>query len=182
MTAPYQYARTTNQNVIEAVLGNEEGFQKFRQEAFAFASAQGAPDGAYFGSSFAGTHAISAVGGDTKPTTGRWKEGYHRGWLPFKNNPLAKELESIRFREAPIPGMPSLVDGPASGSGHIVGTPRPFIVDGVVYCGFSFVPRPEEEGTYRPNDREAGGWEEIKASEFHAALETYNERIQGESA
>lgn len=178
MSAFPQYARTTDQSVLDAIQRNEEGFQAFREQAFAFASAQGAPDGAYYGSSFAGTHSISAIGGDTKPTTGQWKNGYRAGWLPFKNNPLAKELESIRFTEESVPGLPQTLESKMDGDWRRrIASPRPFIVDGVAFVGVAFLP--EDGGDkVRPED---GGWEEIKASEFHKAMETFNERLTSDS-
>ena len=74
MTAFPQYASTTDPEVLTVIRRNQKGFQEFRERAFAFATAQGAPDGAYYGSSFAGSHAISAIGGTEKPTTGQWLE------------------------------------------------------------------------------------------------------------
>lgn len=174
MTAFPQYASTTDPEVLAAVQRNKEGFQAFRERAFAFASAQGAPDGAYYGSSFAGGHSIYAIGGSEKPTTGRWKEGYRRGWLPFTNNPLAKELEAIRFDEEKLPGLPRLLKSASRDGSRRVGSPLVFILEGVAYSGTSFIP---EDGGPHSSDPADGGWEEIKASEFHAALEAYNERI-----
>ncbi len=174
MTAFPQYASTTHPEVLAAIQRNKDGFQAFRERAFEFASAQGAPDGAYYGSSFAGAHAISAIGGDTKPTTGQWKEGHRRGWLPFKNNPLAKDLEAIRFDEEPVLGLPQLLESPSRDGSRRVGSALLFILDGVAFAGVSFVPEdPGPHGT----DPSVGGWAEIKASEFLKALETYNERI-----
>ncbi|KQQ65046.1 hypothetical protein [Microbacterium sp. Leaf320] len=173
MTAFPQYASTTDPRVLAVIQRNKEGFQAFRERAFAFATAHGAPDGAYFGSSFAGGHAISAIGGDEKPTTGQWKEGYRRGWLPFKNNPLAKQLEAIRFDEEPVPGLPQLLESATRDGSRRVASPLVFVLDEVAYSGVSFLPE-DDGGKVKPED---GGWEEIKASEFHKGLETYNERI-----
>lgn len=173
MTAFPQYASTTDPAVIAVIQRNREGFQAFRERVFAFASAQGAPDGAYYGSSFAGSHSIAAIGGNEKPTTGQWKNGYRAGWLPFKNNPLAKELAAIRFDEEPIPGIPQLLKATERHGARRVASALVFVLDGVAFSGVSFLP--EDSGDkIKPED---GGWKEIKASEFHKALETYNERL-----
>lgn len=173
MTAFPQYASTTDPQVLAVIQRNKEGFQAFRERAFAFATAQGAPDGAYYGSSFAGGHAISAIGGAEKPTTGQWKEGHRRGWLPFKNNPLAKDLAEIRFDEEKVPGLPLLLESATHDGSRRVASPLVFILDDVAYSGASFLP--EDSGD--KNNPEDGGWQEIKASEFHRALEAYNDRI-----
>jgi hypothetical protein len=173
-----QYAKTNMTDVIEAIERNKQGRRDFHDRAVAFSMAQGAQDGAFYPSSFAGGHAISAIGGDTKPTTGRWKEGYRGGWLPFKNNPLMAELESIKFSEEPVPGLPTLAYGPYTerGSQH-VSTPQPFIHEGAVYVGFNWQPVEVERRRSGANP-EDGGWEEIKASEYHAAREAYNAALE----
>lgn len=178
MTAPHQFSKTTHPDVLAAIQHNRDGFEDFRKRAFAFSEAQGVEEGAYYGSSFAGTHAIRSIGGRTKPTTGQWKRGYSgRGWLPFKNNPLYAELESVRFEETPVPGVPGLVYGPYTPSGgQIVTTPHPFIWDGVAYLGFQNQPV-DQHGTRDPEPAD-GGWEEIRASEFYAAMEAYNDALK----
>lgn len=176
MTIP-QYAKTTNPEVLAAVQANKDGFWEFHQRACDFAIAQGVEKGSYFPSSFAGSHHIRAIGGDTKPTTGQWKKGYGGyGWLPFKNNPLTQELEKISFKEADVPGLPSLVRGPERGWSHTIATPQPFILDGAVYVGFSFAPQ-DEDGT-KQVEHEPYGWVEILASEYAKAVETYNARAK----
>lgn len=177
MTAFPQYASTTDPEVLAVIRRNQKGFQEFRERAFAFATAQGAPDGAYYGSSFGGSHTISAIGGKEKPTTGQWKNGYRAGWLPFKNNPLAQELEAIRFDEEKVPGLPQLLESATRDGARRVASPLVFVLDDIAFSGASFLP--EDSGDRNnPND---GGWVEIKASEFHAALESYNERLKNGS-
>ncbi len=177
MTAFPQYAKSTNLAVVGTVLANRDGVKGFHEAACAFSEAQGVKDGAYSPSSFAGTHRIRSLGGDTKPETGRWKQGYGGyGWLPFKNNPLHAEMEKIRFDEQDVPGLPGLLHGHYLPNGQqVIYSPRPFVLDGVAYVGFSG--QPIESGG-REAQPEEGDWEEIKASEYHAAVETYNERVK----
>jgi hypothetical protein len=175
VTAFPQYAATNNADVIAAIERNAEGRAAFHQIGVDFAKAQGVQDGAFFLNGFGGRYRVAAVGGATKPTTGRWTDGYRGGWRPFKNNPLFAEMTKIKFDAESIPGLPDTVDGPTNRDlSHLVGTPHPFIVDGFAYVGFTF--QPVEPAGPAPDPAD-GGWEEIKASEYHHARETYNERI-----
>lgn len=61
--------------------------------------------------------------------------------MPWKNNPLASEMEKISFRFETPAGYPPMV---RSGI-YVDGTQRvsvadPFVVNGTAYVGFSFVP------------------------------------------
>lgn len=172
-----QYARTTDPRVLEAVRRNRVGAADFHNRACEFAVANGVEKGSYYPGGFGGGRSIRALGGNEKPRTGRWTTGYGGyGWRPFKNNPLHDEMDAIRFEAEPVPGLPSLVNGPYLPNGsHTIATPQPFELDGAVYVGFSF--QPVDSGRRMPDPGE-GGWEEIKASEYHAAVETYNDRIK----
>ncbi|MGN7187004.1 hypothetical protein [Microbacterium enclense] len=176
-----QYAKTTDPSVLATVRRNEEGRARFHRAACDFAQTNGVDDGSYFPSSFAGGHRLRAVGGDQRPTTGRWKRGYGgHGWVPYANNPLHDDFEALRFNEEQVPGLPSLVDGPyLPNGGHVVMTPRPFEVDGAVFVGFSSPPRADGDRHPDPAD---GGWVEILASEYHLASETYKARPNGGQA
>lgn len=180
MTFP-QYAKTTNPDVLATIRANLDGVADFHKRACAFAEAQGVELGAYFPSRFGGGHGIRAIGGDTRPTTGQWKPGHGGyGWLPYKSNPLHSELVSIRFYERRVPGLPSTVTGPANRDwSRPMASSKPFIVDEVEYVGFAF--QPVDDGAKEPDPAD-GGWEEIKASELHLAMETYNERITSDGS
>lgn len=180
MTFP-QYAETHDPAVIAAIEQNRLGVLEFHDRACKFAQAQGVEAGTYYPSSFAGLHCIRAIGGDAKPTTGRWKAGYGGyGWLPYKNNPLTAEFEGLKFSEADVPGLPVLVDGPYQRSGgHVVATPRPFVHAGAAYVGFSFMPIDTGSPSPKPED---GGWVEIKASEYFTAAEAEDARRKAEQS
>ncbi|WNN95197.1 hypothetical protein SEA_MAGRITTE_246 [Microbacterium phage Magritte] len=177
MTAFPQFASTNSQNVLDAIEENQRLQREFHERALAFSQAQGIEDGAYFSSTFGGTHEVTALGGKVKPTTGRWTEHPRGGWRPFKNNPLFQEMQKLRVQMEPIPGLPALVESkPNAMMQHYLASPRPFVVDDVAYVGFNFEPTDNLRSQSEPED---GGWEEIKASEFHKAMETFNERIAG---
>jgi hypothetical protein len=163
-----QYARTNDPAVLAAVRVNLEGRSKHHQDAIQFAKEQGVEDGAYYSGDFAGSRTIRAIGGAQKPTTGQWKKGYGGyGWRPFKKNPLHETIDGIRWNDVEIPGLPSTLMGPG-----VIYSPRPFEVGDAVYVGLSGQPDELSRGDSDPAD---GGWEEIKASEYHAAIEAYNE-------
>lgn len=173
MTTFPQYAKTTDPAVLAAVGANSVGWKAFHDSACAFAIANGVEGGSYYPGSFAGSHRVRALGGEQRPTTGRWKAGYGGyGWLPFKSNPLHAELEAIRFEEESLPGLPDMIDGPYLPNGsHVLYTPKPFIWGGAVYVGFSGAP--VDRGRRNQPDPSEGGWVEILGSEFHAAKEAY---------
>lgn len=170
--ALHQYAKSVDPQTLAVIDRNQTGTQRFLEEGHAFASEHGNEDGNLYSSSFAGRHRIMSIASASKPTSGQWKKGPRGyGWVPYKNNPLHQVLDSITFDAESVPGLPGLVCGPSSpNGGRIVGTPRPFIVDGVAYYGFTFTPTEQDTFESIP---EGGGWEEIKASEFHAAAEAH---------
>lgn len=178
MTAFPQYAKTSDPNVLDAIRTNQELLKTFHERAVEFSQAQGIEDGAYYSSGFGGVHTINALGGTEKPTSGRWTEHPRGGWRPYKNNPIYKDMEHIQAKENAIPGLPTFLESAQDRDWrrHIA-SPRAFIVDGVAFVGVSFIP--EDGGDkVKPED---GGWEEIRASEFMLAMETYNDRIKSVS-
>jgi hypothetical protein len=173
-TTVAQYARSTDPEVIATIERNRAGVVDFNARAIAFAASHGSPNGGFYPSAFAGSHSISAIDGDTKPSTGRWKKGYRDiGWVPFKGSELEGEMEAIRFDEESLPGVPDMVYGAYTARGQVVSAGTRFVHDGVAYLGFSSTPLAVQPETVKGD----GHWEEIKASQFHAALEAYNEEL-----
>lgn len=175
MTAFPQFASTNAQGVLDAIEINQRLQREFHERAIAFSQAQGIEDGAYFSSTFGGTLEVTALGGKVKPTTGRWTQHPRGGWRPYKNNPLFTDMQKLRVQSEEIPGLPALVESVSNAMGQrYLASPRPFVVDDIAYVGFNFTPDDNMGSRANPED---GGWEEIKASEFHKAMETFNERI-----
>jgi hypothetical protein len=167
MTRFPQYAKSTDPEVLGAIRRNKVGEEEHHQKCLAFALANGVEKGEYYKNDW-GSRSLRAVGGDTKPTTGRWKKGPGGyGWVPYKNNPLHEEFEDLFFRRERIPGH---VDSYMSGSYYV--TPIVFEFDGAVWSGATRAP--DDDRGNKPLSEE-GGWVEVKASEFHAAMEGYNE-------
>lgn len=173
MTSIPQYAKTQRPEVLEAIEANMQRAIDFHEKACAFAIKHGVEDGDYYRDAFAGHVGIGAVGGKEKPTTGQWTKHRRGGWRPYANSPVAEEMGALSFRKKQVPGVPSLVYSAMNRSmQQRASSPSPFVVDGVAYVGFGFVPADDQPEMRHAGD---GGWEEIKASEFHKALETYNE-------
>lgn len=169
-----QYAQSTDPIVIATIERNATETERFHERACDFAQAHGVPDGAYYRTLFAGSYAVFAIGGDTKPTTGRWAKHPRAGWRPFKNTPLYAEMKGLGLRLDEVPGLPQLVESSMSGDGRrTISSPTPFVLDGVAYVGFSF--RPE-------NGDDTDLWTEVKASEFFRAMETWNEQLAAKAA
>lgn len=172
MTAFPQYAKTCDAEVISAIERNKAGQAAVRERAHEFAKKHGDAEGNFYFSTFAGYRCTGIVSSE-KPATGQWKRTSrtHNGWLPYKNNPLHEEFDALAFRPEGVPGIPDLLHGSPERDGTVrVGSPTLFVLDGVAFSGT----------TIQATDPfpDAGGWEELKASEFHAAMETYNERLK----
>ncbi len=171
-----QYAKTDSGEVIAVIERNKTGREEVRQRAFEFAAKYGDRTGGdvgFYHSDFF-DYCITGIMSDEKPAAGQWKR-MHRapGWLPYKNNPIHAELEELRFKPEVIPGTPSLLHSGYGRDGtQRVGGPTLFILDGVAYSGTSIQPIDELP--------QGSPWEEVKASEFHAAMEAYNERQRSE--
>lgn len=170
-----QFAKTTDPKVLDGIRRNLDQAKDFHRRACEFSEAQGVDKGTYYPNEFAGNHRVGALGGRTKPETGRWTAHPRGGWRPFKNNPLYAEMEAIQYNDEALPGLPETVHGDAGDGRSYIATPHPFIVDDAAYVGFSF---PPDAGWNQMPDPALGGWEEIRASEFHKARETYNDRLQ----
>jgi len=164
-----QYAKSTHPEVLAAAARDAASIQRFHEEAVAFAQRAGDPTGAYASGSFLGRSVVGVLGVDgAKPPVGRWKRTRHGNWYPFKNTELEAEIQKIRHVPEAMPGLPDMFNGPINHSGsHLVSFARPFVVEGAAYLGFSF---PPVAGGSDP-DPVAGGWTEIKASEYFLALE-----------
>lgn len=154
----YQYAKSTDSAVIEAIERNRAGQFEWRDRALAFASAHGAE--AFYPDLFGGKCEIYSIDTETAPTTGRWKRAT-RGWVPWKNNPVAAEMDAITFTKEPVPGLPEMLHG-----GRYLLTPTPFLHAETAWVGFNVMPE-----RYNAHDDFGPQWVEIKASEYHAALE-----------
>lgn len=166
-----QYAKTTAPDVIGVIEENKRGQQEVREKALAFAKKHGGEDAGFRYSSFLG-YRVTAIDCDEKPTSGRWKAGGRGyGYAPYKNNPLYAEFEQLAYTPKPIRGTPDLLHGEYNADGsQRVGGPTLFVLNGVAYSGTALTPVDAMP--------DGSPWEEIKASEFHAAMETYNARLQ----
>ncbi|WP_137878474.1 hypothetical protein [Microbacterium sp. 4NA327F11] len=175
MTAFPQYAKTTSAAVLEVIRQNKELDKAFFDKGQAFAEANGGTG--FYSSRWGSTVSVAAIAVKELPTTGRWREHPRgKGFIPYKNNPLYNEFEAIELRMNAIPGLPEYVESEYDEHmRHYIASPKPFVLDGAVFVGFNFVPQ-DRNSKSDPNPAD-GGWEEIKASEWHAARESYNERV-----
>lgn len=168
MTYP-QYAKSVDPDVLATIERNKERKKEMVERARAFSQAHGG-GGDFYYSEFLGYH-VTGIMGAEKPTTGQWKAMPRSdGWVPYVNNPVNAEFEALQFTSDPTPGIPKLLHSAYDSDGRQrVGHPTTFIQDGVAYSGTAITPI-DEVGVDIP-------WEEIKASEFHAAMESYNEAL-----
>ena len=98
---------------------------------------------------------------------GQWKKCDHMGRTsPYANNKKVEDF-NIGFRAANILGRGNFHMG-----GGYMGTGTVFLHDGYAYSHFGFLPDISEKAY---GEIEKYGWEEIKASELHKALEDFNE-------
>ncbi|MBC9953265.1 hypothetical protein ICM05_01200 [Leucobacter sp. cx-42] len=167
------FASTTDSGVIAVIERNKAAKAEVRDRATEFAKKHGDQDGNFYYSTFAG-YRCTGIASNEKPTSGRWKKAHRtaNGWIPYANNPLNSEFEALVHQPEKVPGVPDLLTGVSDSDGMMrVGNPTLIVLDGVAYSGTTI-----QASDLFPVE---GGWAEIKASEFHAALEDYNERLMG---
>lgn len=168
-----QYARSCDPNVVAAIDANRQGEADYLRRAQAFAREHGSPDGWIADDRHAGQYRLIAIG-PHRPTAGQWrKERRTGGWRPAKSNPLRADLDAIRFREAPVPGLPETArsaDGGTSPEARQRGLR--FTHEGVAYVGYASEPA---RGREVRADARAGAWEPISAEQFRAALRACTE-------
>lgn len=164
MNALPQYARSTDPDVIAAVERNRQHEADFREKVAALSEKwTGDPGNAWIdrgsnGSTFTG---LRMTREQVEAAPGQWKKPDRLGSVrPYKSNPIAPEF-SIRAKYEQIPGRPGLLWGE-----NWMGKGLVFLHAGAAWSGVSFVPDHDTKGI--------GGWTEVLASEFHAAMEAIN--------
>ena len=135
-----QYLRTDDPETVAVCLANEEGRNAWGKLAHEWGQKHGIPRTVggevhtLMRGSF-GSYRIVGVTG-AKPTSGQWK-ALKNGWAPFAKNPLNKEMASITFENAKVPGLPSMVMGAEGNDGLLMMYPTPFIHDGAAWVQLS---------------------------------------------
>lgn len=163
MNAPlHQYAKSTDPDILAAVTAYWEAVAAARGNAIDFADKYGNGLGIYAGIRH-GQYVASGIAGDRPKGHGQWKRLGH-GWGPYKRNPIHAEHAALTVDLPPIPGLPKTVWG----DGYI-GSPQAFIHDGAAWYGIGFTPKPEYEADPR--------WEEVRVSEYNAALDAHNASV-----
>ena len=167
-----QYAKSTDPEVLAVIARNIEGRERFREAAAAFAKEHGAES--FYVGTWGGSWHLSAIPGAEKPKTGQWKQARRRGtWEPFKNNPVRKEFDSLRFNAERIPGLAEMYAGPHNPDGsQMLMTPRVFVYDGVAYMSLPAIPDKDQHG-FGSGEFDTEIWAEILPSEWHAAHEAH---------
>lgn len=182
-----QYARSTDPGVIAAVERNRAARQEFTEAADAFARKY-APDGdgRFFMSDGWGTEwYLVGISSPSKPTAGQWKKGRGAGcWVPFKNNPIHREMVDVRRRRAAIPGLSTTYAGEHNRDGsQAIYFPTAFVHDGAVYMGMPGVPIADQEGSgFGSTEFDANLWTEIYPSQWHAAKEAVEAQRKAEAS
>lgn len=169
MSTIYQYMKSTDPEVVAAVERNEQSRLEWKDRLFEWASDLTGKPRAELTLQVVGWNADrlsfkgfykSQVAGVDLP--GQWTKEPVR---PYKTNPFMKEYRKVASWEAEaVPGRP----GTLYGDGYFGGGAT-FVVGGVAYSGVGFTPEPNQ------SDDSADRWQEIKASEYYAATEAYEE-------
>lgn len=170
MTDPFpQYAKTTDPKVLEAMAEAEASHSVFmeyvRHESYRLTGAIGNiyhAGSAWTGRGIVGVRTSAARAEDLP---GQWKRPNGGVREPFKNNPIRQVWKENAHPYMPIPGRRQVEWGE-----HYMGPGTLFVQGGVAYSGYGFIPRD-------PAVKGSGVWEEIRASEFMAAAEAYNDAI-----
>lgn len=174
MTGFPQYAKSTAPEVIEACEAMLESYRRFTDYAIEVSKELTGEENrsVYNGSQVRGAQVVGLVvdsKDDYDQLPGQWRKWEGPGFqYPFKNNPIMKGWRENQHKRPSIPERPSI----ASGNGWM-GHGAVFVHEGVAYSGFDF--QPDHGG-------ETNFWEEIKASEWHAAKEAYEESQKAEKS
>ena len=162
-----QYAKTTDQRVIDAIEDALATYQECRERAFDLSEKYtGERDRVYARGNWILGISVSGVnirGLDDLP--GQWTKPERGVSRPYKSNPAYSEFKALSTPPASIPGRASLEFGE-----RFMGCGSLFVHNGTAYSRFTF--QPDE----RRGDYTEFGWEEIKASEWHKANEDRSEQ------
>lgn len=187
MTAIPQYASSTDTTVIATIERNRAARREFVEAADAFARKY-APEGEghFFMSDGWGTEwYLTGIVSPTKPTAGQWKAGRPSGcWVPFKNNPICREMAEVRRWRKAISGLALTYAGDHNRDGsQAVYFPSVFVHDGVAYMGMPGVPVADQKGSgFGSEDFDANVWTEILASQWHTAKEAVEAQQKAEAS
>lgn len=169
-----QTAKTNHPDVIASIRETERREAEFREKARDISEKYTGDrhKGWLSGGTFEGMHlsSIQVTEEQYAALPGQWKKRDHMGRTsPYRNN---KKVEGfhVGFKADRIPGRGNFHMG-----GNYMGTGTVFIHDGYAYSHFGFLPGISEKSY---GEIAEYGWEEIKASEFHKALEDFNEALK----
>lgn len=173
-----QMAKTNHPEVIASVKETERREEEFREKARDISErfTGDRMKGWLSGRTFEGMHlsTIQVTDEQYAQLPGQWKKRDHMGrTAPYSNN---KKVEGfhVGFKADHIPGRGNF----HMGAGYM-GTGTVFMHEGYVYSHFGFLPSISEKAH---SEIAEFGWEEIKASEFHKALEDFNEARKRKAA
>lgn len=170
-----QYAKSTHPDVLQAIQTSNNTYDEFLKRARALCGElTGNPRAGMLNGWRGDRVQLSGLNADeVDPTTlpGQWKKPKGRTIAPYKNNPISERFAALKWQHEQVPGRPGLF----LGNGYM-GPGTLFIYDGAAYSSIGFAPFSES------TDPADGAWEEIKASEFYAAVEAHNERAKKEDA
>lgn len=164
-----QYAKSNDPEVLAAVEERNVAYRDFTKACDEIARRYGSPDGEFMVSSGFGSRHLAGL--PFKPEGhGKWKNPRGRTWLPYANNPAAKDF-ALKQRHVDIPGLPTVVYGEPNRDGSTpVYTVHAFIQDGYAWHGLPGAP-----GKHERQESDAGPqWTEVLTSQYFAALEAHN--------
>ena len=179
-----QYAKSTDPEVIATIEANKARLREFGELARAFQERHAVDnDPEDEGDTFVWSHGddrgLAGVISRGKPEDGQWKPHGSRPnvWEPYKNNPLRREFNSIRCKGEIPKGLSEFyVTGFDRRHGStIMHTPQTFVHDGVAYMGLGGAPLADQTAGWGDGEFDETVWTEMLGSEFHAALDAYNE-------
>lgn len=170
----FQYAKTTDPDVLAAALDAIREHDEFRAEASALGRKYTGEDGRVLirGDAFSGS-SIAGIRPTDQELPGQWKKADRDGLrTPYQSNPARDDFR-IGTREVHLPGCPVLFWSRPDGDGTCwMSEPTLFEHDGAVYFGIGFIP-----DASRAELDESHGWTEITASEFSDARDARNAKV-----
>ena len=165
MTHLFQYAKSTDPEVIATIEASQECYPEFVRRAAEWAESLGLTvDHVRFFRLIGGGYAVAKLTQNPEGF-GRWT----KGGRPFVSNKAERErMHAVTVRTKPVPGLPSDVMGEGREGTHLL-TPNTFISQGAAWAMFSMTPDRGQD--FGPQ------WSECKGSEAMAAREALAEEV-----
>jgi hypothetical protein len=174
-----QYVRSEDPRVIESVEANWAARQVAIQKITEWATANGATGDRV--RVFTAGLEISVAGIHLPEKPVGWVSAGDGAYRPGKRSPRYAEMAALTWKPLPVPGLPPYLSATShdrSGSFWML-HPRPFVALGAAWV---LLARQPDRESFASDSGFGEQWIEVKASEAHAAKESFEDAQRAVSA